>query len=206
MNDDALRAAYRELLEAPREGRGGCPPPETLEALAARRGPEAARLATLNHAMACRECRRELDLLRAIEHARRAPVWTGRTFALAATLMLAVGAVLVWRSLRPDAPGALRGGGNQVSLVSPAEGARVSAPPPLRLVWRAVANAAGYRVEVLDVTGAVVATGAGPDTTLELPAGALVPADSAYRWRVIAELQGGGTVPSGFRRLTLTSP
>lgn len=204
MNDDRLRSVYQSLVQRPAAGRDGCPPPEELDALAARRGGEAARLATLNHAMACTECRRELDLLRAVQRAAPEAVWRPRVLALAAMLTLAVGAALIWRASRPGDAGLLRGNHSSVTLLQPAEGARVIQAP--RLAWRAVPDAVGYRVEVLDAAGTVVASGVGPDTTLQLPADALPPADSAYRWRVVAELRTGGTISSGVRRLTLTRP
>lgn len=204
MNDDQLRSTYQRLIQRPAAGREACPPPEALDALASRRGTEAARLATLNHAMACSECRRELDLLRAVERATPKAVWRPRVFALAAAVMLATGATLVWRTVRLDSADSLRGNGANVTLLAPAEGARVTVPP--RLIWRAVPEAVGYRVEVLNPAGAVMATGLGPDTTLQLPAGALAPADSAYRWRVVAELRTGGSISSGVRRVWVTRP
>jgi len=205
-SDDKLRSAYQGLITRPASGRAGCPPPEALDALASRQGGEEARLTTLNHAMTCTECRRELDLLRAVQGGAPAPAprWRPQLFALAATVMLAVGAILVWNSVILDPAEELRGGEAQVGLVEPFEGARVAGPP--RLVWRAVPEATGYRLEVLDSLGAVVATGMGPDTTLQLPADALPPSQSAYRWRVIAELRTGGTLSSTVRRFELTVP
>jgi hypothetical protein len=204
MNDDALRAAYRELLEAPREGRSGCPPPETLEALAARRGPEAARLATLNHAMSCADCRRELELLWAVARAAPPPARISPAFALAAVLMLSVGAVLLWQSLSAPGLDTLRGPDSGVALVEPAADARI--PGTARFVWRSMTDAESYRLEVSTASGELAGAWTTTDTIFTLPANRLAPADSAYRWRVVAELRGGGTVPSGFRRLTLTSP
>jgi hypothetical protein len=204
MNDHQLRAAYPALIRRPATGRNGCATPEALDALALRRGSEAERLATLNHAMTCTDCRRELDLLRAVERAAPEPAWRPRVFALAATLMLAAGAALVWRATRPADGGPLRGEAARVMLLDPADGSRVMMP--LRLVWRAVPDAVGYRVEVLDWAGAVVATAVGPDTAAQLPTDALAPSDSAYRWRVVAELRTGGTLSSGVRRVTVRAP
>src|SRR5918911_1340273 len=112
MSEERLRELYARALEAREPAqREQCPPPEALLALARREGPEAERLATLDHVMACARCRPEFDLLRAIDsagagegEARRAvpsPTralarrrWTRWTMlvplALAATLVLAV--------------------------------------------------------------------------------------------------------------------
>ena len=205
MNDERLRAAYSRVLAARGNGRTGCPAPEDIDGLATRRGSEDARLATLDHVMSCSECRRELDLLRSVLRAGTAanPL-RPRLFALAATLMLAAGAGLIWRAASGPGTGPLRGAGSSVVLLAPAEGA-VQAGPPV-LVWRPVAGAVGYRVEVLDRAGTVVATGAGPDTVLRLPADALAPADSTYRWRVVAELGTGASVSSTIRRLRVIAP
>ena len=204
MNDQRLQSAYQAMIRRPPAGREGCPSPEALDALSSRRGAEEERLATLNHAMSCTECRRELDLLRAVGGTAKRPFWHPRVFALAATLMLAAGALLVWQATRWDAPDALRGTAAAVTLLLPRDGARVTAPPAM--VWRAVPDAINYRIEVLDPAGAVVASGAGPDTTLQLAAGSLAPADSAYRWRVEAELLSGGRVSSLVRRVVVARP
>jgi hypothetical protein len=205
MNDDRLRAAYASLLARRGTGRAGCPGPEEIDALASRRGPEAARLETLDHVMSCSECKRELDLLRSVLRAGTpADRVRPRLLALAATLALAAGAILVWRAASRPAAGPLRGSDNPVVLLGPADGASLAEPPVL--VWRPVEGAVGYRVEVLDRTGAIVATGLGPDTLLRLPADALAPADSAYRWRVVAELRTGGSISSNIRRLRVTTP
>lgn len=201
MTDDRLRSAYQSLIRRPPAGRPGCPSPEELDALAARRGAEEARLATLNHAMSCAECRRELDLLRAVQRAAPEVMWRPRVFALAATLLLSAGALLIWRAASNPVAGPLRGNASPVVLLEPAEGARLAAAPSF--AWRPTADAVGYRVEVLDAAGAVAATWTTTDTTLATPAGAITPADSAYRWRVVVELRTGGTISSGVRRLTV---
>jgi hypothetical protein len=205
MNDDRLRNAYSEVLARREAGREGCPQPEEIDALASRRGPEAARLAALDHVMGCPACRREFDLLRAVAQAGRpASRIAPRVYALAATLALTTGALLIWGTVTDSRDDLMRGRADALVLLAPADGASLAEPPVL--VWRPVEGAVSYRVEVLDKAGAVVATGFGPDTLLQLPADALAPADSAYRWRVVADLRTGGSVSSGIRRLRVRTP
>ena len=94
MNDEALREAYAALLaeRGSDPARTACPGTEALQRAVAIRGPEADRLAAVNHAMACPPCRREFELLRALQHAvpseRVLPAWLG----LAVGLVAAAGA------------------------------------------------------------------------------------------------------------------
>jgi len=205
MNDDRLRAVYAEVLARRGAGRAGCPAAEEIDALATRRGPEAGRLETLDHVMGCSECRREFDLLRSVlRTGPPADTLRPRIFALAATLTLTAGAVLIWRAASNPVAGPLRGSDHPVVLLSPADGVSLTEPPAL--VWRSVDGAVSYRVEVLDRTGTVVTTAVGPDTVVRLPSDALAPADSAYRWRVVAELRTGGSLSSAIRRLRVVTP
>jgi len=205
MSDNRLRTAYAELLARREAGREGCPASEEIDALAFRRGPEATRLVTLDHVMTCPGCRREFDLLRALAHAGRPVSRIGPgIYALAATLALTTGALLIWRAASDRAPDPLRGTADSIVLLTPTDGASLAEPPVL--AWRPFAGAVSYRVEVLDRTDSVVARGSGPDTLLRLPADALAPADSTYRWRVVADLRTGGSVSSGVRRLRVVRP
>ena len=101
MSDDRLRELYAIAQGDRPDGPGGEPPaPEVIAALVRREGPEEERLATLDHVMSCAECRRDFDLLRAVERAGIESGAAGRaggkrgwfmSAALAASVLLAVG-------------------------------------------------------------------------------------------------------------------
>jgi hypothetical protein len=205
MNPEKLRAAYAGLIRRPGPGREHCPSPEHLDALARRSGDEAERLATLNHAMACTECRRELDLLRAVERAAPGPVqraWSPRLFALAATMMLATGALLIWRATRP-AGEVMRGDSPTLVLLAPADGAELVGDGAL--AWRPMAGAIAYEVEVLGPDDRLVLRQETADTTLAIAPAAL-PGSGTYRWRVVATLSAGGALASPYRRVMRRAP
>jgi hypothetical protein len=185
MNHETLRAAYAELLA--RSGgdlrRTACPEGEALQRALAAEGPEADRLAVVNHAMACPVCLREFELLRALQHAaparRMAPAWLG--LAAAAVVLLGVGAVLSWRSVGKD--DVVRGAG-PIALVQPTPGAEVTAP--VVLAWRPVAGAQRYEVVVLGPAGDILVRRQTDDTIVALP-GALPPG-ARLLWHVTARL------------------
>jgi hypothetical protein len=72
MSDERLRQSYDMLLGV-RSGesadRSHCPPVEELQALVHREQEEEARLALLDHVMACPFCQPEFELLRAASRA-----------------------------------------------------------------------------------------------------------------------------------------
>lgn len=191
MNDIELRAAFERLVAARGAGRDGCVSPDELMRLAEGDATEDERLAWLSHVAGCRACRRELELVRAVADtgqalgARRRPV---RMLALAASVILLIGAAALWRSgwLAPDV---VRGPGAAVTLVAPR--GPVTAEAARRLEWRAVAGAALYEVELLDAAGAVVYEGRTTDTVVALPFTTLLQTGTAYHWRVTALLQDG---------------
>ena len=216
MNDEQLRQLYARATSArtsPR--RTSCPPPEALEALVHREGPEQQRLETLDHVMACPDCREEFELFRAIEHTRRADtnVTAGRLhwrrpmmFAIGAALAAGVALVAVlgpWSSRQGRRePDVMRGATAGVELAVPAEDAIVS-PAGLTFVWRSVPDARGYTLEVLTPAGAVRARRETTDTTAAIPAAELGAGD--LRWSVRARLDGGDA-SSSTRRLRVSSP
>jgi hypothetical protein len=183
------------------------PAPEAIAALARREGDEAARLATLDHVMSCAECRREFDLLRAVERAGLESGATARgsarrswfvPVALAASLLVAVG---LGRGLLAPADDTTRGGEDAaVVLVQP--GASAQAGDPVVFAWRAVPGASRYELELLDTAGAVAAaaatsdTSASPSTVRALPPG-------EYRWWVRAIMPDARSLRSGLRPLVL---
>jgi anti-sigma factor RsiW len=206
MSPTRLQDLYAEALARRRTAPGGCVSPEDLLSLIRQEGPEARRLEVLDHVMACRECHREFELLRALDVAgarERSPVVRsiGRRLtplALAASLLLAIGIGLSVRSrARPeDIP---RGGpGNLVLLAPPTE---VAAGQPVRFAWRPVPSARRYQLEVLDANGAAVFSELTGDTTLTWPADRLQPG-STYRWWV-RDVTPGAELSSPLRSLRL---
>jgi hypothetical protein len=201
MNDFELRALYDRLIagRAP-SGRSACVPPELLGRLAAGDAAGDERLSALEHVAQCRDCRRELELLRAVTDAgaglgvarvRRASPWV---LALAASIVMAVGATALWRSGWLDPADVVRGDAPTVTLVAPLR--TVDAADARRLVWRAVAGATLYEVEVLDGAGNAVFAAPATDTAVALPAATTLVPGTEYHWRVTAVLAGGARLRS----------
>ena len=99
-------------------------------------------------------------------------------FALAASLLLAVGVGLVMRNRESDVT---RGAGSALVLLTPPS--EVAPAQPVTFSWRASPGTQRYRLELLDRNGGVVFSQLTPDTSLTLPA-ELLPAGSSYRWWV----------------------
>jgi hypothetical protein len=221
MTDERLAKAYQAALATRATGeRRPCVAPEALLALARREGAEGQRLATLDHVMACDACRRELDVLLALDDAgarlgraatgpgtegslpppmplsarRTRGRATGVVLALAATVLVVVGASVVSRVARPpvELPDVTRGEAGDVVAERPAAGEIVALP--VTFTWRPVPGASRYTVEVLAGDGRVVwsAETAEPTATL-LEAPALEPGE--YRWWV--RVTGGASHQSG---------
>lgn len=214
MSEDKLRELYARATNArPNPRRADCPAPEALEALAKREGPEEQRLATLDHAMACADCRQELELLRAIEQAGRAETGASaahtrwrRPIVLALGTALAAGAALVavlgpW-SARQNRAVVMRGAPTDVRLAAPAADTVLSASA-LTFVWRSVPDARRYTLEVLTPEGTVRARRETTDTSAAIPATELGVGD--LRWTVRADMDGG-ELHSPTRRLRLSRP
>ena len=208
MTDARLRELYEQALAARGAGvRAHCVTPDAMLALVRREGAEDERLATLDHVMACRECARELELLRAIEQAgaasgaaavaperegaatvvplrgRARPAWQRFVpLALAASLLLAIGIGVLDRG--PRAEDVTRGDAAAVTLLAP--GPDVRSGPPVTFVWRPVPHALRYTLEVLDDDGNVVFTTATPDTTVTITDASRLAPGAEYRWWVRA--------------------
>jgi hypothetical protein len=208
MTEAELREAYRGVLARSHGDRAACPAPEAILALARREGPESSRLATLDHVMACADCRAELDLLRSLQEAGArsgAAPRAGRhrwvmPAALAATLLLAVG--LGRLALRSSDETTRSGPGSavRVELVSP--GVELPAGTPVAFAWRPVEGASRYRLEVLTESGDLAVAAETHDTAIaSAAAGRLAPGH--YRWWVIAMTPAPGP-RSELRRLRLT--
>ncbi len=202
MSDERLRDLYAAALATGRvRGTEPHPSPEALAALARREGPEAARLATLDHVMSCADCQRDFALLRGVERAgteRARRGWFLPT-ALAASLLLAIG---IGRSVLQSRDDTTRGDASAVTLVHP--GPEAAAGDSLAFVWRPVPGVRRYELELLDTGGAVALSAATTDTTAAPPAArALPPGD--YRWWVRATTSDARTFRSALRPLRLTA-
>ena len=199
-NDERLRQAYRgAVLDlAGRADRGSHPEPEALVAVAERSGSEAVRLEVLDHVMACDECRRELDLVRASLLAAGMPrqrTWFRSPaigmMAIAATLLVVAGVRLFMASSTdPEAGSRLRGGSAVTTYPVrwlPSVGAG--------LAWRPTAGAESYRLELVDETGAAVVDSTMRDTTFVV-VDSLLRGRRELMWSVSATLGDGSSVTS----------
>lgn len=193
MNEARLRELYTSHIATRRPtDRAACPAPEALQALVRREGAEEERLAMLDHAMSCADCRAEFDLLRSIEEAgtRLGAGSTSRRSwvipaALAASLLLAVGVGRL--ALAPSEDDIVRGGpeGGAVALLSPPREAK--AGTPLLFTWHAVPGATRYRLEVLSGDGDVALEAETTDTLVAPEAAVGLPAGE-YQWWVGASV------------------
>jgi hypothetical protein len=212
VTDDELRHAYaRHLADGPHPGRQRCATPEALLALVERRGSEADRLTTLDHAGSCEACRRDLELLRAVHRAgetsagRPALRWISWVpaphlrLAAAAALVIVVGAVATMTLRRHGI--VMRGGAPVLRLVSPADA--VPAGEPLTLTWRPAPGTERYEVELLSASGDSMFSASTPDTVLTLPVDVALVAGNEYLWSVRALLHDGTHATSAPLRFRL---
>ena len=220
MTDQRLRELYQHASDARASGtRGDCPAPERLLALARREGSEEERLRTLDHVMACGDCMRELELVRAIEKAgarnsgssagvHRTSFVTWRRaipLALAASLVLAVGISLRQRTTDVAGDDPLRGG--ESSLVVHGPSTLVAAPGDSLIVsWRPVPSASRYLVEVLDDEQRAVITQSSSDTLAVLRDLRALTPGRQYLWWVRTADGANGQARSILGRLRITTP
>jgi hypothetical protein len=212
--DERIRDAYARMLDARGGGsRDACATPEAMLAVARREGSDAARLATLDHVMACGACSRELELLRALDEAggraagertadvvplRQRASWRRVVpVALAASVLAVAGVGLLGRAGR-DAKDVARGEAGAVTLLAPVDAAGPRAP--ITFAWRPVPGATRYELEVLDAAGAVALGATTVDTVVVARAGRLAPG-GAYRWWVRARDAAGAQRASEMRPL-----
>jgi hypothetical protein len=203
MDDAVLRDRYRRLTEARQGG-----PPESsvplalIEALAEDRLEGAERIEALDRILADPGARSEYEFLREIAAARPRPAMRGRRWLIAAAILVAVGGGLVWRAASPGGPEPLRGPGASVVLIGPADGGTIVSGG--RLVWRPVAGAIDYVVEVLTPDGAVAFRSETPDTSVVLVVGAgssMAPGPAL--WVVTARLGGSAERRSPPRHIVI---
>lgn len=213
MTDEQLRELYGRAIAAHNDARRlACPSPDALLAVARREGPESERVQTLDHVMSCPVCRKDFELLRAIERGQRIearegakrirlqrPIGVALITGLAATLVFAavIGPRNEWWRGRSDV---VRDAAADVVALSPASGAELSSGP-IDFSWRAVPGARSYLLELLTPDGATLATRRTTDTTVTMTDVRLAPGD--YRWWVSARLDGGER-RSPARRLRIT--
>lgn len=221
MTDERLKELYQHAIAARGEGaRTECPPAERLLAVARREGSEEERLRTLDHAMSCGDCMRELELLRAIEMAgtrisgsgataRREPARSWRRavpLALAASAVLAVSLVIRGREgdRATDEP-TRSGGGAAITLHTPRD-VELRIRDSLLVAWQPVSGATRFVVEVLDADGRAVLADTTSDTTHVLRDLGRLAAGRDYRWWVRARGADGVQRTSPLVRLRVTTP
>lgn len=180
MNDEELRREYqRTKMPLP----GSHPEPEQLRQIVDGEGPEAERLALLEHVLRCPTCGPELDLLRAAaagSHAAEHRIPSTRWLAIAAAAVLVIGFGALALRGRHAAAGddVLRGNVGAVSIIAPASD--TSASMPLHLAWHPVEAATTYRVELLSTTGELVRAWVTRDTTLVIGDSAHIGTGASY--------------------------
>ena len=201
-NDERLRLAYGAALESrdarARADRASHPEPEALVAVAERSGSEAVRLEILDHVMACTQCRRELDLVRASLLATGIPrqrTWFRSPsiglMAIAATLLVVAGVRLVATSSGDTEAGPRLRGGSAVATYP----ARWLPSVGAGLAWHPAAGAESYRLEVVDASGTAIVDSTMRDTTFVVAA-SLLRDRRELTWSVTATLSDGSTVTS----------
>jgi hypothetical protein len=209
---ERLQNLYSRRVTAGGDG-GDHATPEAILAVVQREGPEEARLATLEHVMACAACHREYQWLTAVDEAgneaegsagvRSArPSWGGQRLALAASLAAAVGAAVVLSGVLRKGAERERGGASDIGLVAPA--ARVSFGAPIQFAWHAVPGVSRYVLEVQRADGSVAYADTTADTAATLADASQLQPDSAYRWWVREVTDGSEPRSSAFRDLRLT--
>jgi hypothetical protein len=206
MSDEQLRALFEEAVSA-RAGRSRreCVSPDALMTLVEREGSETDRLGILDHVISCPDCHREFELLRAVRAGRDAdpavdPVRSsgprdrsGWWMALAASLVLVIGAGVVSQVIWGGAQRTVRGSEDVVELVgfqNGPDGGRA-------LTWHAVSGALSYRVEVLDARGELLYAAELADTVLTLPDSVSTDSSEGSVWWVQASLADGSRRSGG---------
>jgi hypothetical protein len=180
-------------------------------------GSEEERLATLDHVMACGDCGREFELLRAIDRAaeeneqgiatrddrvvalRERARWRRfAPYAVAASMLIVAAVGVLTREAWRGGPGLTRGASMEIMLVGPP--LEVRGGTPLTFVWRSMPDAFRYELEVINATGAVVHAETSSDTVVTMAGDRLTPGGE-YRWWVRASTGAGPQRASEVRRL-----
>jgi hypothetical protein len=208
---ERLRQLYtRRVREREAERTDAHASAERIVSLIRREGSEPDRLATLEHVMSCDPCHRDYEWLKAVDQAATVagageaggtPLWRRAPLALAATVLIAVGAGLLIGRLRPGGE-TVRGPEGEIALVAPGDTA--SGVGVLAFIWRPLPEASGYVLELQRPDGDVVLSDTTTDTLLALadPEAMLPPAE--YRWWVRELTEGSEPRSSSLRALRLT--
>jgi len=209
-DDVTLKTAY---ATATREGhQPDCPSVDELQAalLGKRGGPEPERLATLDRALACPACRREIALLHALaaSEAREAQAKVRRSpwrvlvpMALAASAILAVGTIGVHKWGRDGSvPDDVVRDGTGMALITPSNGEDV-ARGSVRFTWRRVPSALRYTLELDASDGTVLFATQTVDTTVTAALANTPPGE--HRWLVRTSTDFGAELRSETRVLRL---
>jgi len=205
LNDETLRGAYAHRVHEKGSHRPDCPSPDQILAALRRQGTEAERLDVLDRALKCPECRRELALLDAVSdggstEAGGARIHRWRRFvplALAATVLLAVGIVGPWRDRAEPLRSGESGG---PALIAP-DDASPFTTGQVTFVWRPLAGAVRYTVEIIGADGAVLFAAVTADTTLTSRVDTIP--NGEHSWSVRARRDDGTEVRSDLRALRL---
>jgi hypothetical protein len=206
---EGLERLYRSRVSARPVVTERCVLPDAMVALFQREGSEGERMATLEHVMSCPACHREYEWLAAVDQAAvqavpaqsaKRPWWRGAPLALAASLLLVVGAGLLVRAPWRAGGEAVRGETGDIALIAPAAGATVGGVATF--TWHPLPEASAYVVEVQRPDGGVVRSDTTADTTLALPPAALTP--GRYRWWVREVTEGSAPRSSAFRTIQVT--
>ena len=187
--------------------------PDAILAVVTREGSEDERLATLEHVMACAACHREYQWLMAVNEAgveaegsagvvSRRPWWRGAPMAMAASLLVAVGAAVVLTGVLRTNTDRERGASSDIELVGP--GARVSGSQPITFAWHAAPGVSRYVLEVQRADGSIAYADTTADTSATLADASRLRPDSTYRWWVREVTDGSEPRSSSFHDLRLT--
>jgi hypothetical protein len=211
-----LQQLYERRVAARDTGnRAGCQPVEAILAVIQREGSEDERLAALDHVMACPDCHREYEWLTAVEEAATTAAprardvaarrwWQrGAPLALAASVLLAVGVLLIPK-LNRRGPEPVRGPESDIVPVGPTTGAQVKLP--FTLAWHPLNGATRYVLEIQTSDGTVAFADTTGDTTVTVGDASHLAAGSDYRWWVREVTDGAAPRSSPFSNLRLTPP
>jgi hypothetical protein len=186
-----LSQTYRDLQGA---GSDQCPSAEALATVAVGDAPASDRDRIADHAVSCRRCSEDLQILmRTHLEAQAAPAprrLAHRTWiAAAAIAAIAVGALLWTRTNQPDE--SLRGDRpRQQTVVTPLDGATLASPPE-KLRWLPQPGAESYRVKLYDASGEAVWEServVEPSVTLPPSAAPRLQSGRSYFWTVVVEM------------------
>jgi len=115
-------------------------------------------------------------------------VWSRHPYlAIAASVVLIAGVATMWRAAQPRDGVNVRGAANEVQLVPPS----ARAGEPITLIWRSVAGASRYAVEILDSTGMPRYAATAVDTLLVVPDSVRLMPNVEHRWWVRAMFADG---------------